>query len=163
MTNFSIATTKAQFADIAELADMIWREHYIPIIGLEQVDYMVKNYQSAEAMHSQHQNGYEYYMIYYNDLLIGYISIKKEDDSLFLSKIYVSKDYRGKKIGKSAMDFVQKKALDMNCKSIKLGVNRFNVDAIKAYKAMDFKITGEMITDIGNGFIMDDYKMEKLI
>ena len=61
------------------------------------------------------------------------------------------------------MDFVQKKALDMNCKSIKLGVNRFNVDAIKAYKAMDFKITGEMITDIGNGFIMDDYKMEKLI
>jgi ribosomal protein S18 acetylase RimI-like enzyme len=163
MTNFSIATTKTQFADIAQLADIIWREHYIPIIGLEQVDYMIKNYQSAEAMYSQFIDGYRYFMIYCNDQFVGYISIKKEDKSLFLSKIYVSKEYRGKKIGKSSMDFVQEKALEMHCKSITLGVNRFNVNAIEAYKAMGFKIIEEMITDIGNGFIMDDYKMEKLI
>jgi len=163
MTNFSIASTKTQFADIAELADMIWREHYIPIIGLEQVDYMMKNYQSAEAMYSQFIDGYHYFMIYYNDQFVGYISIKKEEESLFLSKIYISKEYRGKKIGTSAMNFIEEKAIEMNCKSIKLGVNRFNVNTIAAYKAMGFKIIGEMITDIGNGFIMDDYKMEKLI
>ena len=163
MTNFSIASTKTQFADIAELADMIWREHYIPIIGLEQVDYMMKNYQSAEAMYSQFIDGYHYFMIYYNDQFVGYISIKKEEESLFLSKIYISKEYRGKKIGTSAMNFIEEKAIEMHCKSIRLGVNRFNVSAIAAYKAMGFKIIGEMITDIGNGFIMDDYKMEKLI
>lgn len=163
MIKFLTATTRKQFADIAQLADVIWREHYIPIIGLDQVDYMVKNFQSAEAMYAQFINGYHYFMIYSNDQFIGYISIKKEGDSLFLSKIYVSKDYRGKKIGQSAMDFVQEKALEMHCKSITLGVNRFNVSAIAAYKAMNFKISGEMITDIGNGFIMDDYKMEKLI
>lgn len=163
MVKFNIATTNKHFADIAQLADIIWREHYIPIIGLKQVEYMLKNYQSAEAMYSQYHNGYEYYMIYYNDLFVGYISIKKEDNSLFLSKIYVSKDYRRKKIGKEAMIYVSGKALEMNCKSIKLAVNRFNVNAIAAYEAMDFKITGEMITDIGNRFIMDDYKMEKLI
>ena len=163
MTNFSIATTKTQFADIAELADIIWREHYIPIIGSEQVDYMMKNYQSAEAMYSQFMDGYHYFMIYCNDQFVGYISIKKEAESLFLSKIYISKEYRGKKIGTSAMNFIEDKAIEMNCKSITLGVNRFNVSAIAAYKAMGFKIIGEMITDIGNGFIMDDYKMEKLI
>ena len=163
MTNFSIATTKTQFADIAELADIIWREHYIPIIGLEQVDYMMKNYQSAEAMYAQFIDGYHYFMIYYNDQFVGYISIKKEAKSLFLSKIYISKEYRGKKIGTSAMNFIEEKAIEMNCKSIMLGVNRFNVNTIAAYKAMGFKIIGEMITDIGNGFIMDDYKMEKLI
>ena len=163
MTNFSIATTKTQFADIAELADIIWREHYIPIIGSEQVDYMMKNYQSAEAMYSQFIDGYHYFMIYYNDQFVGYISIKKEEESLFLSKIYISKEYRGKKIGTSAMNFIEDKAIEMNCKSITLGVNRFNVNTIEAYKAMGFKIIGEMITDIGNGFIMDDYKMEKLI
>ena len=163
MAKFNIATTKNQFEAIAQLADTIWREHYIPIIGLEQVDYMVENYQSAEAMYSQYIDGYHYFMINYNNLFVGYISIKKEDYSLFLSKIYISKEYRGKKIGKSAIDFVQEKALEMNCKSILLGVNRFNVNTIAAYKAMGFKIIGEMITDIGNGFIMDDYKMEKLI
>ena len=162
MATFNIATTKKQFADIAQLADVIWREHYIPIIGLEQVDYMVKNYQSAEAMYAQFIDGYHYFMIYYNDQFVGYISIKKEDETLFLSKIYVSKEYRGKKIGKSALNFIEEKAIEMHCKSIRLGVNRFNVSAIAAYKAMGFKIIGEMITDIGNGFIMDDYKMEKL-
>ena len=115
MTNFSIATTKTQFADIAELADMIWREHYIPIIGLEQVDYMMKNYQSAEAMYAQFIDGYHYFMIYYNDQFVGYISIKKEAESLFLSKIYISKEYRGKKIGTSAMNFIEEKALEMIC------------------------------------------------
>lgn len=163
MINFLMATTKKQFSDIAQLADVIWREHYIPIIGLEQVDYMVKNFQSAEAMYAQFIDGYHYFMIYFNNHLVGYLSIKKEDETLFLSKIYVSKEYRGKKIGKSAMNFIEEKAIEMHCKSITLGVNRFNVSAIAAYKAMGFKIIGEMITDIGNGFIMDDYKMEKLI
>ena len=124
---------------------------------------MLKKFQTATAIENQILDGVDYYKLIFEGKLSGYLAFYKKESFLFLSKIYVSKDYRGKKIGKSAMDFVQKKALDMNCKSIKLGVNRFNVDAIKAYKAMDFKITGEMITDIGNGFIMDDYKMEKLI
>lgn len=163
MAKFNIATTRNQFEAIAQLANIIWREHYIPIIGLEQVDYMVKNFQSAEAMYSQYLDGYAYFMIIHDNQFVGYISIKKEEESLFLSKIYVSKDYRGKKIGKSAMNFCEEKALEMHCKSITLGVNRFNVKSIAAYQAMGFKITGEMITDIGHGFIMDDYKMEKLI
>ena len=163
MTEFLPATTKQHFKDIADLANIIWREHYTSIIGFEQVDYMVKNFQSEEAMYAQYIDGYSYFKINYNNQFVGYISIKKEDDSLFLSKIYVSKDFRGKKIGKSAMEFVQAKAVEQNCKSITLGVNRFNVNSIKAYEAMGFKKIGEMITDIGNGFVMDDYKMEKTL
>lgn len=163
MTKFIPATTQKQFKDISVLADVIWREHYTPIIGNDQVDYMVKNYQSADAMHSQYMDGYQYFMVYYNNQLVGYLSFKKQEDSLFLSKIYVSKDYRGQKIGKAAMLFVQEKAISMHCKSITLGVNRFNENSIAAYEKMGFKNVGEMITDIGNGFVMDDYKMEKLL
>lgn len=163
MTNIINATTKQQFEAIASLANIIWREHYIPIIGVEQVDYMVKNFQSAEAMFSQFKEGYEYYMIYYNNQFVGYVSIKKQEETLFLSKIYISKEFRGKKIGNSAMKFIEEKALETNCKTISLAVNKFNLNSIEAYKAMGFKIVKEMITDIGNGFIMDDYKMEKLV
>lgn len=163
MTNIINATTKQQFEAIASLANIIWREHYIPIIGVEQVDYMVKNFQSAEAMFSQFKEGYEYYMIYYNNQFVGYLSIKKQEETLFLSKIYISKEFRGKKIGNSAMKFIEEKALETNCKTISLAVNKFNLNSIEAYKAMGFKIVKEMITDIGNGFIMDDYKMEKLV
>lgn len=163
MTNIINGTTKQQFEAIASLANIIWREHYIPIIGVEQVDYMVKNFQSAEAMFSQFKEGYEYYMIYYNNQFVGYLSIKKQEETLFLSKIYISKEFRGKKIGNSAMKFIEEKALETNCKTISLAVNKFNLNSIEAYKAMGFKIVKEMITDIGNGFIMDDYKMEKLV
>lgn len=161
MTEFVKATSKKHFEAIASLAAIIWREHYIPIIGVEQVEYMIKNFQSAEAMYSQSREGYQYFMVYHNKQQVGYVSFKKQEDSLFLSKIYVSKDYRGQRIGKTAIAFVEKNALEMKCKSITLGVNKFNTNSIAAYEAMGFKNLGSMVTDIGNGFIMDDYKMEK--
>ncbi len=163
MTEFIEATSKKQFNEIAQLAAVIWRDHYTPIIGREQVDYMIKNYQSAEAMYSQYLEGYHYYKVNYNQDFVGYMSIKRQEKSLFLSKIYVSKNYRGKKIGKTAMAFVEAKAMKMQCKSITLTVNKYNVNSIAAYETMGFKNMGEMITDIGEGFIMDDYKMEKLL
>ena len=161
MTEFRKATTKQQFSDIAVLAKVIWREHYIPIIGKEQVEYMLEHFQSAEAMYSQYVDGYQYFIIFYNNQLIGYLAFIKQEASLFLSKIYVSKAFRGQKIGTKAMAFVKQKAIEMNCKSMTLGVNKNNVNSIAAYEAMGFKNIGAMVTDIGGGFVMDDYKMEK--
>ena len=163
MTAFIKATTKQQFEDIAILADIIWREHYIPIIGAGQVEYMLKNYQSANAMYAQFKDGYQYFMLNHNEHFVGYLAFKKVGDSLFLSKIYISKDFRGQKHGKKAMEFVKDKAIKMNCKSITLGVNKDNVKSIAAYESMGFKNIGAMVTDIGEGFVMDDYKMEKLL
>lgn len=163
MIEFVLSTTKQQFNKIADLAAIIWREHYTPIIGKEQVEYMIENFQSTEAMYSQYKDGYQYFMVNHNKTLVGYVSIKKQADNLFLSKIYVSKDFRGQKIGKAAMAFVQQKALEMDCKNITLGVNKHNTNSIAAYKKMGFANKGSMVTDIGNGFIMDDYKMEKTL
>ena len=126
MTQFILATTKHHFKIIETLADAIWREYYIPIIGIDQVEYMLKNFQSAEAMYSQHNAGYQYFFIHFKDEPVGYLSFIKRENCLFLSKIYVSKDFRGKKIGKTAMDFVEKSALEQHCKSITLGVNTYN-------------------------------------
>lgn len=161
MTKIFKATTKQHFKDIENLANTIWREHYTPIIGIEQVEYMLKKFQSAEAMYSQFMEGFHYYMIYMNNQLVGYFSYIKQDHSLYLSKIYIAKDYRGQKIGKKAMVFVTHKALENHCKSVSLGVNKYNIKSIAAYEALGFTKVGAMVTDIGNGFVMDDYKMEK--
>ena len=40
-------------------------------------------------------------------------------------------------------------------------VNKYNDRSINAYSTMGFKNTGGEITDIGGGFAMDDYRMEK--
>ena len=155
------AKSELQYALIATLADTIWTEHYIPIIGKDQVDYMLAKYQSETAIANQIKEGFQYYLITYENVPVGYLSFIKESESLFLSKIYVLSDYRGKKIGKSALSFVDKKALESNCKSVTLTVNKNNANSIRAYEKIGFINRGPIVKDIGNGFIMDDFKMEK--
>jgi len=82
---------------------------------------------------------------------------------LFLSKIYIAKSSRGLGFGKIAMNFIEKQAQQLNCKKIYLTVNKYNTNSIKAYQKIGFDKIEELIKDIGNGYVMDDYKMEKIL
>jgi ribosomal protein S18 acetylase RimI-like enzyme len=163
MIDIKIAESAKDLQLIEQLADAIWREHYIPIIGSDQVVYMLAKYQVVESMKDQIRNGSFYYIIYYNKKSVGYLSFSKDDDVLFLSKIYVLLDFRGKKIGKKAMSFIENKTKELGLSKIHLGVNKYNVNTIQAYEKLGFKNIGPSITDIGAGFIMDDFKMEKVL
>ncbi|MCB0462931.1 MAG: GNAT family N-acetyltransferase [Flavobacteriaceae bacterium] len=164
MVDFKLAINTKDFKIISELAKVIWTEHYTPIIGTDQVNYMLKKFQSEKAIKNQiANNGYKYFIICNTNSPIGYLSIKKEKASLFLSKIYIDKANRGKGIGKVAMRFIIEQAISLNCKKIYLTVNKYNTNSIMAYQKIGFKIIEELVIDIGNGFIMDDYKMEKSI
>ena len=161
MTNLISASSESDIDSIVQLAHKIWHHHYEPIIGNNQVDYMLNKFQSAEAIKLQIDEGFEYYILRYHEEHVGYISIKKEDvDTLFLSKIYVLSNYRGKKIGKTAMTFIMDRAKSLGCTCIRLTVNKHNTNAIAAYERMGFKTIEALVIDIGEGYIMDDYKME---
>ncbi|MCR8669348.1 GNAT family N-acetyltransferase [Aestuariibaculum sp. M13] len=163
MIDIQTASTHQDFKTIESLADIIWREHYIPIVGKPQIDYMLEKFQSAEAIKQQALEGMKYFTLVYSGVPVGYIAIKPEEGVLFLSKIYVLKDYRGKGIAKSAMQFVENKAKDFDLKTIRLTVNINNEIAIKAYEKLGFINAGPIVADIGNGFIMDDYLMKKKV
>ncbi|GAA4281763.1 GNAT family N-acetyltransferase [Gaetbulibacter aestuarii] len=163
MIEIKPAKTKEEIKTIAGLADIIWREHYIPIVGKSQIDYMLDKFQSAEAMADQIHSGYEYYTMIYNDKPVGYLAIVNEASALFLSKIYVLKKYRGKKIGKHAMQFIEEKAKAYDKPKIRLTVNINNVHSIEVYTKLGFRNVGPLVTDIGEGFIMDDYELIKEI
>lgn len=163
MTSFIHVCTDYEINKVAELASAIWNEHYPSIIGQDQVDYMVEKFQSVEAINQQIEEGYVYHLINYNDKSVGYLSIKKNNDDLFLSKIYISKELRGKGIGKAAFSFIENLAKEQNCKTISLTVNKYNTNTVKAYEKIGFKNIDSIIIDIGNGYVMDDYKMVKKI
>jgi GNAT superfamily N-acetyltransferase len=147
-----------EIARVATLATTIWKQHYTPIIGKEQVDYMLNQFQSAETITSQIAEGSDYFLLQSeNDL--GYLSIKAEEHTLFLSKIYLLQNERGKGLGKKMMNFVTNKAHEMRLNSIRLTVNKYNHDAIASYEKMGFTKKREVVFDIGNGYIMDDYEM----
>ena len=161
MTTFLIANSNADFEQIATLGSIIWTEHYTPIIGSKQVTYMLDKFQSVSAVKKQIQEGTEYYIIKHQNSAVGYLSFYKKEDSLFLSKLYVLGTERGKGIGKAAMSFLEKKRVEIACKSISLTVNKYNTNSIKAYEKMGFEKIDSVVIAIGNGYVMDDYVMNK--
>lgn len=161
MISIKVVDTPEQLKAIETLAKTIWTEHYTPIIGEDQVTYMLHKFQSVETMNTQIAEGYGYYSIEYKNQLKGYFSIQKRAHKLFLSKLYVLKSERGLGLGKTAMQFIIDQAKLLNCTCIALTVNRFNTNSINAYLKMGFENKGEVIQDIGQGYIMDDYILEK--
>ena len=163
MINFHEVKSDRDLALIENMANTIWHEHYTSIIGAEQVKYMLDKFQSANTMKEQIVKGYQYFLINFNENAVGYLSFERRENALFLSKIYVLKNQRGKGIGRTAMEFVISAAKGLNCTKVALTVNRFNQNSIRAYESAGFEKKGELVQDIGNGFVMDDYLMEKFI
>lgn len=144
------------------LAREIWTEHYTPIIGEAQVKYMLEKFQSEEAISNQIKNeGILYYLLKVKDKYVGYMSFQFRETELFLSKLYVLSTERGRGYGKKAMEFIEKAAIERNLDKIILTVNKNNRLAISAYKKMGFENKGSVFKNIGGGFVMDDYIMQK--
>ena len=157
--------SKADIQTTAQLAHKIWNQHYVPIIGQDQVNYMVDKFQSESAISKQLKEGYQYFLIEYQSEPCGYLALvpNKSENKLMISKIYVDIDYRGLSLGKKLLEFTIKKAKTEGLKTIWLTVNKNNTNAIKWYEKKGFKIKEEIVMDIGNGFVMDDYLLELLI
>ena len=163
MINIQPATSLADYECISKLAHTIWHEHYITIISIEQIEYMLEKYNSVKSIKKRAKEGVLFYYMTFDDIPVGYIAIEKETDFIYISKLYVLKSYRGKKIAKTALLFAESMALEEEISTMKLHVNKYNTNSILAYKKMGFENTESLITDIGKGFVMDDYLMVKMI
>ena len=132
---------------MADFASSIWREYWTERLPEGQTEYMINRFQSAEAMTRQLESeNYSYFYIVADGVKAGYTGLSVRDDYLFLSKLYILKD----------VEFA--KAHDR--KRIVLTVNKGNINAIKAYKKLGFIQADAVVTDIGCGYVMDDYIME---
>ncbi|QHQ60733.1 GNAT family N-acetyltransferase [Anaerocolumna sedimenticola] len=164
--NFTPVVMEDEIKKVAAAATKIWHEHFTAILSSEQIDYMVDKFQSEKAITNQIEtSSYRYYMIRVEEKLIGYFAIKEEEPekSLFLSKLYLYKEYRGYGIASKAFEFMTDLCRQKGYHKIWLTVNRYNENTIKVYEKKGFIKVRTQVADIGNGFVMDDYIMEKTI
>ena len=161
IVEFYPVKTDGNIEELCALADGIWHEHFTPIIGGAQVEYMVEKFQSVPAVTEQLRQGYEYFLLLLEGRAVGYTGIHAENEELFLSKLYLQKENRGKGYARQAMNFLEDLCRQRGLSKIWLTVNRHNDNTIAAYKAMGLTIVREQKADIGGGFFMDDYIMEK--
>lgn len=159
--NYLNVKTDDDIKILADLASEIWHKYWPKILSPAQIDYMVAKFQSCNAIKEQLEDeGYIYNIMEYNDKNIGYFGVCPKDDYLFLSKIYINDDYRGQGLGKEAFKRIIELAKENNKNSIRLTVNKYNSNTIETYKKWGFDTINDVVTDIGNDFVMDDYIME---
>lgn len=146
---------------LAEMAREIWQECFPSIISEGQIAYMIERFQSYRAMQRQiSEQGYEYYFIEADGVIVGYTAIQAEERKLFLSKLYLYDTHRGKGYARKTVDELKRIAAARGKTAIHLTVNRNNARAINAYLKLGFAVTGTQVADIGGGYVMDDYLME---
>ena len=151
---------KKQAERAAQLAKEIWEEYYPTIITQEQIHYMIDTFQSAEAIKNQIQEGMQYYLAVSGEDEIGYLAYAAEKDcSLFLSKIYIKRNFRNRGKGREMFAFILDQAQKQKLKTVRLTVNKNNTASVEKYLKMGFSITDSVVKNIGNGFYMDDYVM----
>ncbi len=164
MTGIRHATTSEDFSCIARLAVEIWNQHYVAITGQGQVDYMLQKFQSPEAVAAQVAGGWEYYLLLDEEGSEGgYLALVPEADkrSMKLSKIYLRSNLRGRGLGRRALELAEDRCRQLEFSRLWLTVNRHNSDSIAWYLRNGFKNAGPIVTDIGGGYKMDDYLLEK--
>lgn len=142
---------------LENLAKEIWHECYTDLLGESQVEYMIKNFQSNKAFVSQINNGYEYYFLEYDGEVAGYVGLLQEEDKLFLSKLYLKSRFYGRGIAQMLLNVLVDRLKENGLIEMYLTVNKGNLRAIRTYERFGFIRTDSIITDIGNGFVMDDY------
>ncbi|WP_372518546.1 GNAT family N-acetyltransferase [Candidatus Ruminimicrobiellum ovillum] len=159
---FEQVVTEEQIKVLADTANIVWHDAFKEILTLKQIEYMIEKFQSFNALtEAINKNGYEYYLIKADNNVAGYTGLHEENGKMFLSKLYILKEYRGKQVASKAFEFIENLAKEKKLKSVWLTVNKNNNHAIEVYKHKGFVVIRKQVADIGNGFVMDDYVFEK--
>lgn len=148
---------------VQQLAREIWEEHYLPIIGQQQIDYMLDLFYSTEKIQKELEEGVYWEILYLENEAIGYLVCEVEEENIQLSKLYLKSKVRGKGLGKFLIDRSIEIAKENNKNSIRLNVNKNNTQSIAFYERVGFLKVEEGVFDIGNGYFMDDFIYEMKI
>lgn len=160
MNSTLVKATEHDFSILASLAKEIWNHHYVPIIGQQQVNYMLQKMYSLQALLEQvKEKGHEFYFIETNQEKAGFVSVewKKDQDTVFIHKFYVLPQQQ--KSGLGTKVFQQIISLFPKEVKYKLTVNRQNYKSINFYFKNGFVIEQVADFDIGEGYWMNDFVM----
>lgn len=157
---------KASVDDIAlirELCLEVWPKTYAPILSQEQIDYMLEKMYSSDSLQQQMTNGSQFVFVYEDDEPVGFAAYFEKAPFVFkLDKIYVLPSQQGKGTGRFVIDHIIDEIKQKGANALQLQVNRYN-KARSFYEKLGFVVIDEKDFDIGNGFFMNDYVMEKKI
>lgn len=157
--------TTADVPLIQSLTETIWRPTYKDILTPEQIEYMIDlMYSTASLTRQMNELHHQFVLLYDGERPIGFASYSTTDTpGIFkLHKIYLDYGYQGKGVGRFFIHAVIDRVKAAQGHILELDVNRYN-KARFFYEKQGFIIVKEKDTDIGKGYLMNDYVMQKTL
>jgi ribosomal protein S18 acetylase RimI-like enzyme len=149
---------------ISEIASQTWPHTFKDILSPKQIEYMLDMMYSLGSLTKQvRDKNHVFYLAKDENKFVGYVSYELNCPTAYktkIHKIYILPSVQGKGVGKLLMNKVAEIALKNNNTILSLNVNREN-KAIDFYEKYGFVKVGKEDIDIGNGFLMEDFIMEK--
>jgi GNAT superfamily N-acetyltransferase len=161
---FSVAK-HSQLEIIQDLAKAIWPDAYGEILSSEQLDYMMEMMYSLDSLENQLKNNIVFLLAKEENDFIGFASYElnfQNSNKTKIHKLYVLPTIQGKGVGKNLILHIQEIAKKNYNSALILNVNKYN-KAKDFYLHNQFEIADALVVDIGNGYVMDDFVMEKKI
>ncbi|MCU7547730.1 GNAT family N-acetyltransferase [Chitinophagaceae bacterium LB-8] len=146
---------------IRTLSMQVWPQTYSTILTQPQIMYMLEIMYSPAAIRRQMDEQHQFIIVYNAGVPVGFASYSETEPSIFrLHKLYVLPVHQGRGTGKSIISQIINEVTTKGAQILQLNVNRLN-KAKTFYEKMGFEAIRSEDIDIGNGFFMNDYVMEK--
>lgn len=156
------AITPSDHRALAVLARDIWYEHYVAIISVEQIEYMLARGYSAATLAAEQAAGTRFVIARVDGQDAGFASVSPDatdSGTAWLDKFYVRREHRGAGLGRQLLDWAMKTAREHDARALCLRVNRHNRQSVAIYEHAGFSVERADVKEIGGGFVMDDYIM----
>lgn len=145
------------------LALQIWPKTYAEILSPDQIDYMMNMMYTEDAIRTQMQKDHRFIIVYDADMPVGFAAYGAIEPSIYkLFKIYLMQSEQGKGKGKFIIQQIINDIATRGAVALQLNVNRYN-KAKLFYEKLGFNVVRTEDIDIGNGYFMNDYIMEKAV
>lgn len=148
---------------IKQLAHQIWWPTYSPILSTDQIEFMLGDRYSTEALTKQIANGEQTFLLLSEGetpLAFAAYSPDEQDAEVYrLHKLYSLPASQGKGIGKIFLNAIFDKVKALGAKTLELNVHRQN-PALGFYQKMGFVIAYEIDIPF-NKYVLNDYIMRK--
>ena len=150
---------------IQKIAFDTWPDTYGKLMSEEQFNFMMNWMYSLESLQKQLAHGQVFLLAREQNTEYGFVSYEvnyEGSSKTKIHKLYVLPSSQGKGVGKLLLTHIAEIARSKSNTALILNVKRDN-PAVDFYQRVGFSITDTVDIDIGHGFMMHDFVLEKSI
>lgn len=162
---FEVSRLSAADVDaVQSLARTVWQATYPALISQAQIDAMLAERYAAPSIRAQLKSPRDAWWIARQDgSVVAFAHAHLAPPDCKLDKLYVDPARQRSGIGAALLAAVSAWGRAQQATRLWLQVNRGNTQAIRAYEKYGFRIVEARVFEIGQGFVMDDYILEKAL